>query len=41
MEPIKVFEQERSQSATNGAHKKAKRTEYEPVCIDYEPGKQE
>ena len=36
---IKVFKQERSQSATNGAHKKARRTESELVCINYQPGK--
>ena len=40
-ELIKVFKQERSQSATNGAYKKVKRTEPELDCIDYQPGKQE
>ena len=38
-ELIKVFKQKRSQSATNGANKKAK--EPKLFYIDYQPGKQE
>ena len=36
---IKVLKPERSQSAINDAYKKAKKTELEPICIDYQPGK--
>ena len=37
--PTKAIKQMRDQLNQNGAHKKAKRTEPEPSCIDYQSGK--
>ena len=36
---IKVLKQEQSQSAINNAYKKAKKTEFESVYINYQPSK--
>ena len=37
--PTKAIKQMRNQPIWNSAHKKVKKTEPEPGCIDYQPGK--